>query len=150
MLRNTNYETKDINFIGYEVNYKYYEEDNYDGVTKDINNVVKHVKDKYNVLLVHTPSVILDNEMDKLKLKKIDLILCGHTHGGLMPDIIPGHRGIISPKKGILKNNMRGCYKINRSTLIISNGIMKLSYKSHLTYFNDLYNMDIVNILGKK
>lgn len=141
-LRNEMYEDENIRFLGLEINYSYYKDSNIE-IINEINNLINIPNDKVNILLVHDPDVIFKN---KINLEKIDFILCGHTHGGLMPEFIPGHRGLISPKKILFKKNMRGIYDINNTKLIISSGIVKLSKRSHLTKLNDIYSSNIVII----
>ena len=143
LLRNSIYEDELINFIGIEVTYEYYKNNNIN--FEKINSTLKKLNNKLNVLLIHDPEIILSNK-EKINLNNINLILCGHTHGGLMPDFIPGHRGLISPRKALFKNNMRGIYKIGKSTLIISTGIVKLSKRSHLTKLNDIFSSNITTI----
>lgn len=139
LLRNTIYIDNDISFCGLELSYEQHmgnEEINYES----INNKLKTVNNKFNIVLMHNPEVFLNGDYNTAN---IDLILCGHTHGGLLPDFIPGHFGIISPNKKLFAKNMRGMYNINKTKLIISSAIMKLSKRSNLMLFNDIYSMNI-------
>ncbi len=144
LLRNEIYEDDLIKVLGIEINYEYYKNNILD--IEKINNSINKLNGKINILLVHDPDVILNNK-EKFNLSNIDIILCGHTHGGLMPDFVPGHRGLISPRKALFKNNMRGIYTINKTKLIISSGIVKLSKRSHLSKLNDIFSSNIVTII---
>lgn len=143
LLRNNYFKEGNITFIGHELSYEYYEGKNID-IKKSIDCVLKYGDNKFNVLLTHNPSIFFENDLNKLN--NINLILCGHTHGGLMPDFFPGHFGIISPKKCFFPKNMRGIHKLDNTTLIISSGIIKLSARTHLSFFNNIYSSNIVNI----
>lgn len=147
LLRNSLYRDENITFLGFEPDYEFYENDNVD-IINELNSFLMLDKNMFNILLIHDPSIILENK-NKLNLEKINLILCGHTHGGLMPEFIKGHRGLISPKKMLLKKDMRGKYTIGNTTLIISSGIVKLSKRSHLTKLNDIYSSNIITITLK-
>lgn len=103
--------------------------------------------------MLHTPLFLTKNENYKniKQLEKIDLIICGHTHGGMVPSFIPGNFGIISPERKLFPKNVRGKIKINNTPLIISSGIIKLSRKSKITFLNDIYSSNInqINITNK-
>ena len=72
--------------------------------------------------------------------------MCGHTHGGMIPSFIPGNFGIIAPSKKLFPKNVRGIKKIGDTTVIIGSGITKLSRKSKLTMFTDIYGANINEI----
>ncbi len=111
------------------------------------------------VLMIHSPIRVMD-DMVINKLKDYDLILSGHTHGGMMPPIMDkifkGNYGIIAPNKRIAPKVARGRidkYVNNKKiTLIISSGITKLSIKSSklLSKLNFIYNIDINKIIITK
>lgn len=150
VLDNKIYKEENITFIGYNPYYTYYKE--HETKIKEnkitISKILSNINDDYNILLVHTPSIILKNQNYKNieHLEKIDLILCGHTHGGMVPSFIPGHFGIISPSKKLFPKQVRGQIKINKTKIIISSGIVKLSEKSKISKYNDIYRMNINEI----
>ncbi len=69
----------------------------------------------FKILLAHSPEII-----NKIKDKSIDLILCGHTHGGQIR--IPPIPSIWIPTK-ISKKYDQGLFKLNHSYLYINSGI---------------------------
>lgn len=68
----------------------------------------------YNILLMHEPDYI-----DSLENNKFQLILAGHSHAGQIK--APFYGPIILPPDG--KKYSEGFYKINNSSLYVSNGI---------------------------
>ena len=104
------------------------------------------IKNKYNILLIHTP-LYLREMYDELSLSKFNLVLSGHTHGGLLPYFIKGHRGLIDPCKGLFPAYVRGYHHYKNTDFIISSGIIKFSNTSgFLERFNDIYPMSITII----
>ena len=152
VLNNKIYSDDNINFVGYNPNYAYYydrHEENDSIYNLELSSLLKNLKG-YSILLLHTPSMITikDNYKKINGIDKIDLVLCGHTHGGLMPSFFPGRFGIISPYKNLFPKCVRGRITYTNFDLIISSGIVKLSRKSNITKFNDLfsYNINVINI----
>ncbi len=151
ILDNEIYEENNISFIGYNPDYEYYythKEKEQNQYNKELEKLINKTRNKYKILLLHTPSLILKNDNYKNieNINKVELILCGHTHGGMIPSFIPGHFGIISPTRELFPKNIRGKIKINNTTIIINSGIMKLSRKSKITFLNDIYGSNIIEI----
>lgn len=151
VLDNEVYEENNISFIGYNPDYEYYythKEKKPDKYNKELEKLIDKTKNEYKILLVHTPSLLLRKENYKniKNSDKLSLTLCGHTHGGMMPSILPGHFGIISPTREYFPKNIRGKIKAGNNTVIISSGIMKLSRKSKITFLNDIYGSNIIKI----
>lgn len=155
VLDNEIYIENNITFLGFNPDYKYYKDkgNNPNKAITKINDLLNNEKSNYNILLLHTPLLITRNENYKniKQLDKIDLILCGHTHGGMMPSFFPGNFGIISPERKLFPKKVRGKIKIKKTTMIISSGIIKLSRKSKITFLNDIYssNINLINIIDK-
>ena len=151
VLDNDIYIDNNVNFIGFNPSLEYYintetkilEEDNI-----KLFKLINKTNDNYNILLCHTPMYFYkENNYKKIKdLKKINLILCGHTHGGMIPSFIPGRFGLISPAKTFFPKNVRGIDNLDGTTLIISSGVTKLSRKSKLMKFTDIYGANINEI----
>lgn len=147
------YRYKNVNFIGYNIDFDYYYHHNYERFkesdyikyNKELSDLMSNISDDYNVLLVHDPSLFLniDNYKKIDGFDKIDLVLCGHTHGGLIPSFIPGNFGLVSPSKELFPSKVRGRVRISNANLIISSGVVKLSRKSRLSSFNDIYGYNI-------
>lgn len=150
VLENQIYCDKDLCFYGYNPNFAYYctKEKDKKKMLKDFKVKMPLVKDrgKYNVLLIHTPLNLRDMYKD-LKLSKYNLILSGHTHGGLLPSCIKGNTGFIDPCKGFFPKYSRLHYKYKSTDFIISSGVIKFSKASgFFEKFNDIYPMTITII----
>lgn len=123
-----------INFIGITIPMEYYEEKKYSDFIKCLKNI-KTYKKYYNILLCHSPMNICDEKV--LKKINVDLILCGHMHGGVVPMFlrkICKNRGFISPYKKLFPKNAYGNIKIYKTNIIISSGIKVIPFKI-LNYF---------------
>ena len=107
-----------------------------------VNKLFKEVENnkvdtsKFNIMLVHSPNpLIINNKLINNKLiNSMNLIVCGHNHGGLTPtfiqDIFNNHIGLFGPYYKIFNKNSYGIIKKNNTSLLISNGITKLSNSS--------------------
>ncbi len=152
ILNNEVYSENGINFIGYNPDFKYYydfKEKNSIKYNNELSNLINNLNG-YNILLLHTPSMITVNDNYKIikGFNLIDLVLCGHTHGGMIPSFFPGSFGIVSPYKSLFPKCVRGKKRYGKADLLISSGIVKLSRKSNLTKLNDIYsyNINVINI----
>lgn len=156
LLDDETYTDHNISFTGISLSYKYYKESNEDKnifITDIKNKILKINKNKYNILLCHSPVNVLE---DASFLKDMDLILSGHMHNGMVHPLIEkvwkGNKGIITPTKELYPKASltRGIVKKDQRVLIISGGITKLSYSSPRLFnlLNDLYpmNIEIINI----
>lgn len=150
---------ENINFISYITPYEYYyknkKKDSKEILIKDLSNkkeLFNQDNKKLNILLFHDPYYITNKEVID-KLKNIDIILSGHMHNGLIPNIIdkifPKNRGLIAPNRKLYPDNARGIkiikHKTNLITLIISGGITKISETSPkiLHFIDYLYRPQI-------
>jgi predicted MPP superfamily phosphohydrolase len=71
----------------------------------------------YRILISHRPGYT-----DWYRKIPVDLILCGHAHGGQFR--IPfTHQGIIAPQQGLFPKYTEGKHDLNGRTLIISRGL---------------------------
>ena len=115
---------------------------------KFIKNIKLNVeKSNFNILLSHTPNWIFKNnkEINNLEiLKNMDIILCGHNHGGLMPvflqDIINNHYGLVGPYSKVFQSNAYGIYNEVDTSILISNGVTKISETSPLGKISHILN----------
>lgn len=160
LLENEIYTDKDICFIGLSLSYEYYKTtgESINILEKELNALnVKIDKNKYNVLLCHSPHRLTNERIIKTKIMKdIDLILSGHMHNGMVHPIMEliwkGNKGIITPTKELFPKAKvtRGRINLNDKNLIISGGITKLSNSSAyiISPLNCLYpmNIEIINI----
>ena len=128
-----------------------------------IEHLKKNKKLTYNlplklpkVGLIHSPILLTDKDV-LTQLNEYDLLLSGHTHGGMVPKFLSKffkkNQGIIAPNKKILPEVARGkienYIKDKKITLIITSGITKLSLHSAkiLNKLNFVYNIDINKII---
>ena len=121
-----------------------------------INKLPKNIP---KIALIHSPIRVSNKEVLKV-LYEYDLILSGHTHNGMVPDILEfmfkGNTGIISPNKNFFPEIAKG--KIERDinnkkiTIIINGAYTKLSKKSGkiLSKLNFLYNKSINKVIIRK
>lgn len=152
-LDNKNIVIDNINFIGFNSNLDYYEkykERNIEVLNNEFKKIKnKIMKEKYNVLLFHSPINILNNKMLD-NIENIDLILSGHMHNGLVFqkfDKLKSNRGFIGPFNNFFPAVARNMKQVENNdkkiTLIISGGIIKLSDHTKLTKFNKMFGMHI-------
>lgn len=137
LLRNENVVIDGINFIGLDLGIKYYFNKEYSNI--EIGKFIK--KNCYNVLICHS-HINIDN-------KNIDLVLCGHMHGGIVPRVfrpIFKRRGIISPTKKLFPKYVYGLKKIENTNIIITSGIRMISHINKFYLFRNLFYSEIVVI----
>lgn len=147
LLDNKNIIIDNINFIGLTLPIEHYNnKENSDEFKKYIEKI-KLKKEYYNILLCHSPLNVV-NEIDNIHA---DLVLSGHTHGGMMPRLlrlILKHRGLISPQKEFFPKFVYGLIKKNNKNIIITSGVKILS-ESH-TFNNylitNIFSSEIVEI----
>lgn len=149
LLDNEIYIDNNICFIGYTQSFStiFKEVGEEEIIIDEVNNLLKKINNKnYNILLAHNPLYILKDEVyTKLNnFNKVNLMLSGHTHGGLTPSFIKGNIGFVSPLKAFFIDNARGYLKKGNTDIIISTGIVKLSYSAGLLHpFNCLFPTSI-------
>ena len=143
----------DICFTGLSLTFDYYYKHNEGELAfiKIYNHQIKKLdSSKYHVLLVHSPIAITKNEVIKKLNNKVDLVLCGHTHGGLTPiclQRILKTRVLISPNKhNFFSKYSYGNFKLENINFVVTSGITKLSHKSRISNLNVLFNPEIVII----
>lgn len=127
-----------------------------DNNSKLIKNIPKNIP---KVALIHSPIRLNEDSVLK-KLHEYDLILSGHTHNGMVPDILnfmfPKNMGIVSPRKGFFPEIAKGKIEKNIDnkliTVIINGAITKLSYRSGFPfrYLNILYNKSANKIIIRR
>lgn len=164
VLNNESYVDEQIYVSGFTLPTKYYYNINKEESTELlVEHLKKHKKLITNlpvflpkVSLIHSPLRLTEKEVLNV-LKEYDLLLSGHTHGGMVPSFLSKlfkkNQGIIAPNKKILPPIARGKIEINifnkKITIIITSGITKLGEKSAkiLSKLNFLYNIDLNKII---
>ena len=166
VLNNSSYQDEKIYVSGFTLPTEYY----YNIIGDESSKVLFRTLDKNNQMLsklpknlpkiglIHSPIKLADSEIIN-KFKEYDLILSGHTHGGMVPAWL-GHvfknYGIVSPQKKIFQNMMRGRvdrdYNDKKLTIIINDAITRLGrYPIGIfSKFNFIYNSSINKIIIRK
>ena len=111
------------------------------------------------IALIHSPIKIVQKEVLSI-MREYDVILSGHTHGGMVPDLLKplfkGNAGIIAPNKSFFPKIAQGKIEkeINNKkiTIIINGAITKLSKRSGSIFsnLNFVYNKSINKIIIRK
>ena len=159
VLDNESISFKDISFLGITIPGEYYEKDecqNDDFIISNLKNI-NYKKNKYNIVLCHSPIDFYKKSiLNKLSLSKsIDLILCGHMHGGITPNflkpILRG-RGFIRPDGKLFGKMCYGMHDNLGPKCIISSGITKSSHTNRLEYLDFTFSPEvtIIEIKAKK
>lgn len=79
---------------------------------------------KTKILLCHSPSVVISDEVQKNVsfLKNIDYIICGHMHNGLTPKFLDNTlktKGLFGPEYIFFPKYCRGVHKLNNNGKLI-------------------------------
>lgn len=88
---------------------------------------------KYNLMLTHSPNIIARQGLDD-----IDLIICGHTHGGQLR--IPFIGALLAPGQGWFPKYDKGIFEVGSGKLYIDSGVgcsgvnMRLLNQSQITF----------------
>lgn len=143
LIDNRSWKDKDIEFTGITMPYDYYERCHESlEYTKTYMDTIacsllnKQQEDLYQILFFHSPISILElASQNSLEcLKRTDLILSGHLHGGLTPPLLEfflRYRGIVGPlnlaDRIVYPNYVRGHMQFKDMNAIVSTGISKLN-----------------------
>jgi len=112
-------------------------------------------KKRFNVMLSHSPNGWLAggkllSRGDVEILGKLDLIISGHNHGGLVPVVLRPllmNHGFIGPKYKLFQPHAFGSWTDGETSLILSNGVTKFAETSGLAaagrFLNKLYVPDV-------
>lgn len=145
LLDDSNKTFNNINFYGFNLSYKYYEEnkETYDSFCQEISNLNCNIlPELYNITLIHTPINIykyIKNNPNH-QLNNSDLILSGHMHNGCLPFILSyplnklfhTTRGILSPIRKFFPKYSHG--RVYERDGYIYQGITKLSHSTKLLH----------------
>ena len=113
-------ESKEININGQTVNI--IGVDDPESGSFDLSSAKNANKKHYSILLSHRPEYFGD-----YSLTGVDLVLCGHAHGGQWR--IPGilKNGIVAPNQGLFPKYTNGVFTKRDTTMIVSRGLAKES-----------------------
>ena len=150
LLDNNSYIDNESNICitGINMSFEYYaSNENIDIFKKEINDINIKLNPKYyNILLIHSPYNVY--KIPDI-LNDYDLILSGHMHGGLVhplfSKLFKKNQGLISSRKEIFANYVRGRTKTDYFEGYIYEGITKLSESStkFLHFFDRLFPKNI-------
>lgn len=154
VLDNTSYKTDNICFKGLTLPVSYYLDlkESKDEFIKEVNQVFPKTDDKkFNILLCHTPLAIARKEvLEQIGIaKQLDLILCGHTHGGITPEFLKTFlkpRGLISPLRKLFFKNAYGHIIHDETNIIISSGVTKASHRNKFRKLDPFFAREITII----
>ena len=162
VLNNNSYQDKFIYVSGFTLSNDYYynitrEEsseillDNLENNKLIIENLPKNLP---KVALIHSPIKLTDKRVLN-KLHEYNLILCGHTHNGLVPRwlywLFRGTLGFVGPNNRLFPKVAKGKIKNGNTTIIINGGITKFSEESGLfSKIDFIYNKIINKIIIRK
>lgn len=139
----------DLSVSAANVPFSYYgKKENLEQYKKLLENVKEKMdENKFNVLLLHSPNSLIQNgKIDRSSdvIRNMNLILCGHNHGGLMPtfaqDILKGHCGLAGPYAKLFQPNAYGVYNEEDTSVLVSNGVTKISATSEAGKINGILN----------
>lgn len=82
-------------------------------------------ENELNILVSHKP-----NFADNYETSGVDLVVCGHAHGGQFR--LPGIGGLYAPEQGILPKYTAGLYKLGKTTMAVSRGAGNSSFPVRL------------------
>lgn len=103
----------------------------------ELNEVCKNSDDTYSLLLFHRPEYMLK----VLPESEIDLVVSGHTHGGLVQMPLIG--GLFSSNQGLFPAYDKGFFELGDSDMIISSG---LANSNPLPRFNNPPEVCVITI----
>ncbi|MBR1731339.1 MAG: metallophosphoesterase [Ruminococcus sp.] len=113
-----------VGALGYYPSYEGQEPEYNNPARFFLDDFIKQEDENFSILLMHQPEYFCW----KLKEKKLDLILCGHTHGGIVR--LPFIGGLIAPNQGILAHNgdilpdcTKGYYSSGTANMYITGGL---------------------------
>lgn len=82
-----------------------------------LDDFIKQEQNHFGVLICHYPEYY----MWKFNELNIDLMLAGHTHGGLVR--IPGIGGLIAPEQWFFPKYDMGVFKSDTATMVVTSGL---------------------------
>lgn len=151
VLDNKSISFENISFLGITIPGEYFEQ------KKDDNYIISNLKNinynpnKYNIMLCHSPIDFYKEKIfNNLEFtKSCDLLICGHMHGGITPNILKPllkGRGFIRPDGKLFANMCYGLYDNLGTKCIISSGVTKSSHTNKFEYLDFLFSPEVTVI----
>ncbi len=97
----------------------------------------KGAESDFSILLHHQPEYIDDLLPDT----DIDLVMCGHTHGGLIQ--IPFAGGLVAPNQGLFPEYDLGEYMFDDTKMIVSSGLSVSNFVPRINNPGEICVIDI-------
>lgn len=127
-------ESIDISIINMPLRYyaKKEEYNDFDESIKILDKINTNIN-KYNILLCHSPNnIVKDGIIDKYlkEVKRFNLILSGHMHGGLIPQQFRKDKcagGLIGPYETLFPKHAYGIVDDGNASVLISGGVTKIA-----------------------
>lgn len=91
-------------------------ENNSSYMRHNIKKLIRKSNSKFNMLLSHRPE-----HMSEYSELGIDLVFCGHAHGGQIR--IPFVGGVLSPNQGLFPKYSEGMHVVGTTSMIVSRGL---------------------------
>lgn len=133
------YEVNGLQIIGFNPTFAWYskEYENKEDFFKEFNEYksnLKLKKDKFTIMLTHSCNgIITDNKLES-EIDNVNLILSGHNHAGVTPEILQklskNNRGIMGPYNKWFMKSCYGFWTKDNTSVILSNALTKVG-KSH-------------------
>lgn len=126
--------------IGGITDFPYYEFDapDYDNESRYfLDSFIRQEKENYSILLAHQPELYFWG----LDEKDIDLMVSGHTHGGLVS--LPFMGGLCAPNQGWFPEYDMGYYSSGTANMIVTSG---LGNDIFIPRFNNPPEVCVINI----
>ncbi len=95
----------------------------------------------YKIAIVHRP--VQFDKFLSLSDYDIDLVLCGHTHGGVVR--IPFFGAVISTDEGLFPKYTKGVYTKNDTTMVVSGGLGNTILPLRINNFPEIVVIEINN-----
>ncbi len=95
--------------------------------------------ENYKIAIVHRPIQFYDYLT--LSNSDIDLVLCGHTHGGCVR--IPFFGAFLSPDEGFFPKYTKGVYQKNGTTMVVSGGLGNTFLPLRINNFPEIVVVEI-------
>ena len=167
VLNNQSYEDEFVYVSGFTLPTEYYYNIN---MTESIEVLLEYLdkqdkiitglpSKKVKIALIHSPIRLTDKDVLR-KMHEFDIMLCGHMHGGMVPNIFKflfkDNYGLIGPSKNffpvIAKGNIEKEINNKKISIIINDGITKLSLKTAKMFsiFNIFWSISINKIIVEK
>ncbi len=111
--------------------------------------------DKMRIMLLHSANGLLDTSGLSEEVDKVNLIVSGHNHAGLLPNFLQPlshNRGLIGPNMRFFMPNSYGYFTKGDTSLVMSSGLTKMGVSHSAPFITKLTNkllgsdVDLINL----